>query len=78
MSFARDEQGQPMTPGQVAYEAYSNHTDGISAITGARLVPWTRARPDVQAAWEAAAEAAIHEYRQQITDTITRRIEQQT
>lgn len=65
----------PPTPGQIAYEAYSAHTDGVSAITGARLVPWARARPDVQAAWKAAAAAAIAEYRQQITDTIARHLE---
>jgi len=49
-----------MTLGQIAYEAYANHT-GWQAHDGQPILSWAElgeTRPDIQAAWEAAAKAA--------------------
>lgn len=41
---------------QSLYEAYANHTDWKSAVTGSPLPPWEKLQDEVQAAWEAVAE----------------------
>lgn len=46
-----------MTPGQVAYEAYSVAVGGASAVTGTVLPSWDGQRPDIREAWEVAADA---------------------
>lgn len=43
--------------GQVAYEAYCNHTGWKSAISGAPLPQWKDVKPDIKAAWESAGQA---------------------
>lgn len=45
------------TYGEVCYTAYREHTHHKSAITGLDIPPWGSLAADVQAAWEAAAEA---------------------
>ena len=47
---------QPL--GQVAYEAYCGK-GWKSLISGAPLPQWEEVRPDIQAAWDAAADAVI-------------------
>jgi hypothetical protein len=43
--------------GCVAYEAYCSHTGWKSLISGARLPPWRELKPEIRAAWDAAAGA---------------------
>ena len=42
---------------QIAYEAYCAHTEWKSLITGAPLPPWEEVKPEIKAAWRAAAIA---------------------
>ena len=44
------------TPAQIAYEAYAEHR-AWQYYQGNPLPPWDGVRPDIQAAWEAAASA---------------------
>jgi len=48
---------QKKSLGQVAYEAYFEQSKGKSLISGAPLPEFGAQRQDVQAAWEAAADA---------------------
>ncbi len=43
--------------GQVAYEAYSEHSGGKSLISGAELPSWDLLSSEIRAAWEASAKA---------------------
>jgi hypothetical protein len=43
--------------GQVAYEAYSDHADGMSLVSGEHLPGWDELSPVIAEAWEAAAAA---------------------
>ncbi len=45
--------------GQAGYEAYRNHTDGKSLVTGAELPPWDELGPEIQEAWNVAAVAVL-------------------
>lgn len=45
--------------GKLAYEAYCKSTGGKSAVTGAELPAWDDQSPEIQEAWEAAAQAAV-------------------
>lgn len=45
--------------GQVAYEAYCGTTGWKSLVSGADLPQWEALKPEIRAAWEAAAEAVI-------------------
>ncbi len=47
--------------GQIAYEAYWEHSLGKSLISGADLPIWEEQRAAVRVAWEAAAEAVSTE-----------------
>jgi hypothetical protein len=47
------------TPGQVAYEAYFNHSSGKSLISGDPLPAWSATSAPLKAAWEAAATAVL-------------------
>lgn len=49
----------PPTGGQVAYNAYRNHTGGKSAVTRRDIPPWANLAPAIQAAWEASAAAVL-------------------
>lgn len=42
---------------QIAYEGYRDHTGGISLASGQAIPEWGALRPDIQAAWCAAAHA---------------------
>ncbi len=46
---------------RIAYEAYRNHTGGISLATGVKIPEWADLRPDIKAAWMASANAVIAE-----------------
>lgn len=48
-----------MTPGQIAYEAYSVAVGGVSAVTGTVLPSWAGTTDQIRAAWEAAAGAVL-------------------
>ena len=48
-------------PGQIAYEAYRNHTGGISLITKQSIPQWSELSPLIQTAWEAAAKPIVVE-----------------
>ena len=48
---------QVVDDAQIAYEAYRNHTGGISLATGGPIPGWAGLRPDIQAAWKASADA---------------------
>jgi hypothetical protein len=43
--------------GRVAYEAYCEHTGGVSLVSGQKLPTWDILSPEIKAAWEAAANA---------------------
>lgn len=45
--------------GQIAYEAYSAHTDGRSLVSGDELPAWDEVGEDVQQAWVTAAWAVL-------------------
>lgn len=47
------------TLGQRAYEAYVKHTGGVSLVSGRPLPGWAEQSPELHAAWEAAADAAV-------------------
>lgn len=49
------------TLGQIAYEAYFDHSKGKSLISGAPLPVWEKQFAPIQAAWEAAATAVTAE-----------------
>lgn len=44
--------------GQVAYEAYCEHTDWKSLVSGKDLPEWEDVKPEIKEAWEAAGRAA--------------------
>lgn len=46
--------------GQIAYEAYCDATGGVSLVSGAALPPWFDLSPEIQQAWDAAAEAVLN------------------
>lgn len=43
--------------GQIAYEAYANHT-GNKTFDGREMLPWSELNTDIRTAWEKAADAA--------------------
>jgi hypothetical protein len=45
--------------GQVAYEAYCKSTGGVSLVSGAKLPAWSELTKEIQAAWQAAANAVM-------------------
>lgn len=47
------------SPGQIAYEAYCQHTNWKSLISGADLPKWDDLKEDIQEAWEAAGMAVV-------------------
>ena len=51
---ARDE----ITMGEIAYNAYREHTDGKSLVSGEGISFWQSLPDDIRAAWEAAGKAA--------------------
>ena len=46
-------------PAQIAYEAYCKNTGWKSLVSGAKLPSWNELRPEIQAAWRAAAQAIL-------------------
>ncbi len=52
--------------GQIAYEAYWEHSEGKSLISGADLPIWEDQRAGIRVAWEAAAEAVTVELSKRI------------
>lgn len=42
---------------EIAYNAYRDHTGGISLASGQPIPEWSQLRPDIQEAWEASASA---------------------
>ena len=51
-----------MTPGQVAYTAYSEAVGGASAVTGTVLLSWAGTTDQTRVAWEAAAGAVLERF----------------
>ena len=51
----------PRTPGQIGYEAYRNHTGGISLASGRPIPEWDKLTGAIREAWEAAGAAIIAE-----------------
>jgi hypothetical protein len=47
------------TPGKIAYEAYFEHSDGKSLVSGASLPAWDDQAEEIRQAWEAAANAVL-------------------
>ena len=44
---------------KIAYAAYSQQTGGVSLISGDKLPDFWKLRPEIQDAWDAAAEAVF-------------------
>lgn len=44
---------------RVAYDAYRNHTGGISLISKLPIPEWEKLNSDIQEAWKAAAAAVV-------------------
>ena len=42
---------------EIAYNAYRDHTGGVSLISGAPIPEWESLRSDIQDAWRASAHA---------------------
>lgn len=51
------------TMGEIAYNAYRDHTGGISLATGVQIPEWRFLPKDIKAAWEAAGGAAASQGR---------------
>lgn len=49
-----------ITLGQIAYEAYCNHTGWKSLVSGAQLPAWDKLDPVIQEAWNVAADTAAN------------------
>lgn len=47
------------TYGQIAYDAYFEHSGGRSLVSGAPLPTWAAQNPKIADAWEASAQAVI-------------------
>lgn len=47
--------------GQIAYEAYCEHTNWKSLVSGQDLPQWDKVKPEIKEAWEAAAVAVENE-----------------
>lgn len=45
--------------GQIAYEAYTAHSEGRSLVSGAPLPEWSGLAEDIRAAWNAAGFAVL-------------------
>lgn len=43
--------------GQIAYEAYRRHTNGVSLATGDNIPPWDLLPVEIKDAWVAAGRA---------------------
>ena len=52
--------------GQIAYEAYSSHTDGKSLVSGAELPKWDELRKEIKEAWKTASKAVIKDIKSKI------------
>lgn len=48
-----------MTAGQIAYNAYREHTGGISLISGQTIPVWENVIPCIRESWEAAGVAIL-------------------
>jgi hypothetical protein len=46
-----------MNLGQIAYEGYCKSSGGKSLVSGADLPPWENLSPEIQQAWQCAANA---------------------
>lgn len=46
-------------PGQIAYEAYFQFSNGKSLVSGAPLPTWGEQAEKIRVAWNVAAQAAI-------------------
>lgn len=49
--------------GKVAYEAYCESSGGKSLVSGATLPTWEDLKPEIRAAWDAAAQAVASKFR---------------
>lgn len=54
--------------GQIAYEAYCNHTDWKSLATGQSLPQWEGLKPEIREAWEVSSGALRDHLRQEWND----------
>lgn len=45
--------------GQAAYEGYVRASGGVSLVSGTTLPAWAQQQPEIQQAWEAAADAVL-------------------
>lgn len=50
---------RPVTNGEIAYNAYCNQSGWKSLASGADLPPFAATKPEIQAAWEVAAQAVL-------------------
>lgn len=48
--------------GKIAYDAYRNHTGGISLASGQNIPGWEDLHAPIRAAWEAAAKAVVFDH----------------
>jgi len=46
---------------EIAYEAYRDHTGGISLVSKLPIPTWEKLSPEIKAAWEAASIAVRKE-----------------
>jgi hypothetical protein len=51
--------------GRIAYEAYRNHTGGVSLISGKEIPEWDQLPEAIQKAWDAAGLAAVENYQEE-------------
>lgn len=51
--------GNPEDNGRIAYEAYCKSSGGKSLVSGDALPCWDALKPEIRAAWCAAAEALL-------------------
>ena len=50
---------EPVTSGEIAYNAYCNTTGWKSLVSGAQLPEFYLLKEEIQAAWQSAAQAVI-------------------
>jgi hypothetical protein len=57
----KDFEMEPISLGQLAYEAYVQHSGGKSLVTGDLLPSWEELSPDVKAAWQYTGDTLKNE-----------------
>lgn len=73
LEFRRDSgmvEASKKSNGQIAYEAYCNHTNWKSLVSGNDLPQWGAVNPDIQKAWSRSAQSVISNWSATLTENL--------